>query len=258
MTAYRLPDGRQGQIGGIVATVMSLSNYNGKFFVNHVPLQEGQNTITASAVDTEGDTATTSIDVNAVTTDPYVTLNANIESGIAPLETYFSVSTSIPNSVASYDFDYEGDAVIDYTGATFDNISFTYNSEGIYYPTITVTDDQSNIYTDTIAIVVLSETELDALLQAKWDGMKTALGNQDINGGLALFLSSSQERYGNIFTTLFDYLPDIVLNMQDIERIYIEEGIAQYRIKKVEAVGEVTYYIYFVRDENGIWKIKQF
>ena len=59
-----------------------------------MPLQDGQNTITANAVDTAGETASHSILVNADTTVPHVTLRANIESGIAPLTTYFSVSTS--------------------------------------------------------------------------------------------------------------------------------------------------------------------
>jgi hypothetical protein len=38
-----------------------------------------------------------------------------------------------------------------------------------------VTDDQSNTYTDTVAVLVLDVAELDALLRAKWEGMKTAL-----------------------------------------------------------------------------------
>ena len=257
MTAYRLPDGRQGQIGGIVATVMSLSNYNGKFFVNHVPLQEGQNTITASAVDTEGDTASTSITVTAVITEPYVTLNANIESGISPLETYFSVSTSIPNSVATYDFDYEGDSVIDYTGADFEDISVIYTTEGVYYPTITVTDDQSNIYTDTIAIVVLSETELDALLQAKWDGMKTALGNQDIDGALNYFAENSKEMYQYNFELMQSILPTIVQGMEDITIKQLENGSAEYEMLTTQGSTR-SYYIEFIIDLDGIWKISFF
>ena len=46
--------------------------------------------------------------------------------------------------------------------------------------------------------------------------------------------------------------------MQSIEMIYIEDRVAEYRIKKIEDVGEVTYYIYFVLDESGLWKIQQF
>jgi PKD repeat protein len=143
---------------------------------NQISLVEGSNTITASATDTTGNTASHSIIVNAITTTPHVTLNANIESGIAPLTTYFSISTSIPNAVSTYQMDYEGDGIVDYTGTTFDNISFTYNTEGIYYPTVIVTDTQGIQYTDTVAVVVLNTSQLDALLQAKWNAMKTALG----------------------------------------------------------------------------------
>ena len=147
---------------------------------------------------------------------PHVTLRANIESGIAPLTTYFSVSTSIPNSVTSYDFDYEGDTTVDYTGAVFDDISVIYQTEGIYYPTITVTDDQNNTYTHMIAVIVLNQNDLDTLLQAKWSAMKTALGNQDINGAIGQFTSVSQTRYQSIFTSLYNYLPSIAANMQSI------------------------------------------
>ena len=244
-------------VNGIVAVL-----YNGEFFVNHVQLEEGQNTITADATDTEGNTATTSITVNAVTTEPYVTLRANIESGIAPLTTYFSVSTSIPNAVANYEIDYEGDGVIDYTGAAFEDISVTYSTEGVYYPTITVTDDQSNTYTDTIAIVVLNQTELDTLLRSKWEAMKTALSAQDVDGALVYFTEESKDSYNEIFTALYDQLPQLIQDMQDIQLIYSEGNMAKYRIRKSELYGgqtyEITYYTYFAVDIDGIWRIHKF
>jgi hypothetical protein len=46
--------------------------------------------------------------------------------------------------------------------------------------------------------------------------------------------------------------------MQDIELVALEADVAEYRIKRMEDVGLVTYYIYFVQNKNGIWKIKQF
>ena len=244
-------------VNGIVAVV-----YNGEFFVNHVPLEDGQNTITANAIDTAGNSASHSILVTADTTQPHVTLNANIESGIAPLTTYFSVSTSIPNSVTFYDFDYEGDATVDYTGSTFDDVSVTYNGEGIVYPTVTVTDDQSVAYPDTIAIVVLNQNDLDALLQAKWSAMKTALSNHDITGALSQFHEESKNQYSQAFNYLFDYLPDIVNNMQNIELIYVKSNYAKYRIRRIQVIEgtteEITYYIYFVKGSNGIWVIENF
>ncbi len=91
-----------GNETGVVINAIVAIVYGNEFIVNHVPLEEGENTITATATDTEGYTASTLITVNAETTTPHVTLRANIESGIAPLTTYFSVSTSIPNAVATY------------------------------------------------------------------------------------------------------------------------------------------------------------
>ena len=95
-------------------------------------------------------------------------------------------------------------------------------------------------------------------MKAKWEGMKGALVNQNVEGAVNYYLSTSQGRYRDIFTTILTSLPSIASTMQKIELIYLEQNIAQYRIKRIEAVGEVTYYIYFAVDEEGIWKIQQF
>lgn len=238
-------------VNGIVATV-----YNGQFFANHVPLTEGQNTITVTATDTSGNTATTSVTVNSVTTGHYITLTSNIESGIAPLEATLKVdgSFSIDNSSVSG----SGPGVIEWLPTGTEDYLVRMTVEGVYTFTASVTGPDGIVYQDSVAIVVLNTAQLDALLRAKWDAMKTALGNQDVNGATTIFLSSSQERYQYIFSNLIEQLPDIAANMNSIEMIYAEEGVAQYRIKRIEDVGEVAYYIYFAIDGNGVWKIQQF
>ena len=144
-------------VNGVVANV-----YGSQFIANNVPLQEGTNTITVTAKDITNNIATASIMVNVITTGSYIKLSSNIESGIAPLTANFSASTS-NFTPASYQMDFEGDGVIDYTGTTFENISHTYLQEGIFYPALTVKDAQGNTYLDTIAITVLSKTEMDTL-----------------------------------------------------------------------------------------------
>ena len=69
---------------------------------------------------------------------------------------------------------------------------------------------------------------------------------------------SSKEKYQYIFTSLLDKLPDLVSKMREIEMISTENGVAECRISRLEDVGEVTYYIYFFHDEDGLWKIQQF
>ncbi len=125
-----------GNETGITVNGITAMVYGGQFVANHVPLTEGVNTITIAAKDTAENSTSTSITVTAATTAPQVTLTANTESGISPLTTYFSASTEIPNSATNYKMDFDGDGTNDYTGSTFDNISHTYSSPGIYYATL--------------------------------------------------------------------------------------------------------------------------
>ena len=142
------------------------------------------------------------------------------------------------------------------------NIGVIYSTEYIYYPTITVTDDQGSTYTDTIAIVVLNQAEIDALLISKWEAMKAALAVQDVEGAVNYYTEESQGLYNEMFTALYDQLPQSVQDMQDIQLIYSEGNMAKYRIRKNELYGgetlEITYYIYFAVDIDGIWKIEIF
>ena len=121
-----------------------------------------------------------------------------------------------------------------------------------------VTDDQGDTYSDTIAVAVLSKTEMDTLLKAKWEEMKVALESKDIEDGIKYFLSSSKGRYRYLFNAILNQLSDMVSEMRQIEMVSLEDGVAEYRIKRMEDIELVTYYIYFVLSEDGIWRIQQF
>jgi hypothetical protein len=187
-----------------------------------------------------------------------VILRANIESGLAPLTTYFTVSTEMPNSAASYQIDYEGDGTVDYTGATFEYISHIYATEGIQYPTISVTDDQNNIYSDTIAIVVLNQTYINTLLRAKWEEMKNSLGIGDITTALNYIAPDNRASYQTMFNYLIDQLPSIVATQTEINLIKIKNNIAEYELVTLENGTIYSYTIIFNKDSNGIWMIQDF
>lgn len=240
-------------VNGLIATV-----YGNQFVLNHVSLSEGSNTLTATSTDTTGNTATVSITVNAVISTPHIILNANITSGIIPLTTYFSLSTSIPNAVSTYQMDFKGNGIIDYTGTTFDNISFAYDTEGIYFSTVTVTDDQSNTYTDTIAVAVLNQADIDALLKGKWNAMKTALANRDVEGAVGYFIDRSKERYRTIFEALRDQMPVITGTFVEFNIVGVYENIAEYEVVANENGVLHSYPGVFIKDGNGIWKFKDF
>ncbi|KAF0145681.1 MAG: hypothetical protein FD156_656 [Nitrospirae bacterium] len=238
-------------INGILAEITG-----NDWIANNISLTIGANTITATIKDSEGNVETASITINTTDTTQPVTLSANITSGISPLNVFFSTSTSTFSPVL-YKMDFEGDGIADYTGATFENITHTYTQEGIFYPTVTVTDEQGNAYSDTIAITVLSKTELDTLLKGKWEGMKGKLLNNDIEGTLTYFGQniSTQEKYRKVFEKLSNRLVEIINNMPNITLLEQQGNIAQYLIIRIEQGKEFGYYIYFVRETDRIWRI---
>ncbi len=103
---------------------------------------------------------------------------------------------------------------------------------------------------------------LDAHLRAIWGGMKEALVVQDIEEAVGYFISDTQQNYRDIFNALVSTIPQIASGMLEIEPVYFEDNGAQFRIKRHEEIEgneyDITYYIYFMKDENGIWKIFRF
>ncbi|MFH1674414.1 MAG: hypothetical protein ABIF87_13435 [Pseudomonadota bacterium] len=97
-------------------------------------------------------------------------ITSNIESGVPPLEITFTVGysyTNINSMIVQAEMD---------------------------------TDELGNTYTGSIAIVVYDRDTMDALLQAKWNGMKQALFDGDIEGALEYFHEKFRAKYGEIFT----------------------------------------------------------
>jgi hypothetical protein len=129
---------------------------------------------------------------------------------------------------------------------------------------VEATDSEGATYEDTIAFIVLDASTLDTLLRTKWNTMKSLLINNDIEGALKYFHAGFRDKYRNMFNLIgTGWLAEIAAEMRDIEYIYsYENNIAKYVIKREEVVNEspldISYYIYFVKDGNGIWKIENF
>lgn len=240
------------KVNGIIAEITG-----NEWIANNIPLAIGTNTITATIKDSEGNIETTSITINTTDTSQPVDLSANITSGIAPLQVFFSTLTSTFTPV-SYQMDFEGDGVIDYTGATFEDITHTYTQEGIFYPTLTVTDDQGNTYSDTIAINVLNKTEIDTLLKEKWEGMKGAMTEGKVEAALAYFHEQYKDELREAFTFMQDKIAINLSLPDELNFIAVYDKFANYENIVYEPNGIYSYPVLFIKDENGIWKIRSF
>ena len=230
-----------------------------------VPLQIGENNITATATRPDGIRGGASVTINTETQQESVRLIATPTTSILDQTGISNVTLKaeayLGNPVSSYSWDFDGDGTAEVTG-TETEITAQYQYPRLYFPRVTVTDNQGTSYTETSIVHILSREEINALLKSKWQAMKEALFNKHIPKSLGYFIESSREIYQQAFNLIIDELPQIVSDMQDIEIIFLFDNTAKYRINRVHNIEGVlqtiTYYIYFVRDLDGLWRIDRF
>ena len=121
-----------------------------------------------------------------------------------------------------------------------------------------MTDGQGVVYTDTVAITVMNLIQMDTLLKGKWADMKTALINMDITSALKQVFEASKPQYQRIFQLFGNNLPDVASSLPNLQLIKIVGDVAEYYVTQMEDGAERAHFIYFLRDENGLWKLVSF
>jgi hypothetical protein len=248
--------GGSGQDMGVTVNGVLGTIYGGEFVANHVPLTAGANTLTVMAKDISGMTATASVSIQSVPATNYITLRANPESGVAPMQTTVTIDSTF--TIASSTLYASGPGSAQITGVSLSQFQVNLTTEGVYFFTATVMDGQGGVYTDTIAITALNLTELDALLQGKWNGMKTALNNMNISQALENILEGSQSQYQQVFELFGNNLPAVASSLPDLQLIKIIGDLAEYYVIQLEGGTQKAHFIYFVKDEDGLWKLASF
>jgi len=248
-----------GETGVVVNGV--LAEVQGNNFAVIVPLQIGQNIITATATRPDGIQGQAQITINIETQEEFIRLTATPTSGILDqtgiLNVTFEAEAYLVNPVSSYSWDFNGDGTPETTG-TEATVIAQYQFPGIYFPRVTVTDNQGNTFTETTLVSILSREEMDVLLQSKWEGMKGALSQGNITEALNYFVNDSREEYREIFELLAPQLPGLVSTMREINMVEIKGNMAEYYIKRFQRGVDISYFIYFIKDENGIWRVSSF
>ncbi len=238
-------------VNGVAAIV-----YGNQFVANHVPLQEGANTMTATATDVNGTTATASGTVNAVTAGTYIRLTADTASGVAPLDATLRVDGTF--SISASTLSATGPVQPEILSSSADQYQVRMTPEGIYYFTASATGPDGNPYQDSVAIMVTNQNQMDIMFRGKWDGMRSALAIGDLNTAINFFEAGSQETYRTQFTTLQPVLGAISNEMGQINLVKIVDSRAEYEIITTRNGVTYSFYLLFVKDRNGLWKIKQF
>lgn len=129
---------------------------------------------------------------------------------------------------------------------------------GLYFPKVTITDTQGNNYEETTIVNVLSKEEMDALLKGKWNNMGNALTSGNIDKALNNFVGGQNSKYKQVFEAIKGQLPVIFSSQEELNLASVSENQIEYENLVVEDGKAYSYPVIFIRDENGLWKIKEF
>ena len=107
-----------------------------------------------------------------------------------------------------------------------------------------------------------NQAELNAQIKRVWAEMIRALTAKDIEKALTFIVAQSRQHYRDLFAVLYDNLPEIAREIQDIKSLYIKRNSAKFLIQKAEQYGgqavTIDYEVYFVLDHDGLWRIDWF
>jgi hypothetical protein len=231
------------------------------FVATDVPLVTGSNTLNAAVTTFDGIQNTDAVIVTATGVKPFLSLWANYASGVSPFTASFKPEVEGITPV-EYRYDFDGDGTVDFSAPAGNIVSFIYQTPGTYRATVTAIDGSGQQFTAEKTIVAAERTAVDVLLSGRWNALSTSFRSQDIEGGMVCLLSDSREKYRSIFTPLSAQLPTIFASVSLPELIAVEGNVAQYRVKREQmwegAPRTITYYLWFVRDQDGIWRLDKF
>ena len=105
---------------------------------------------------------------------------------------------------------------------------------------------------------------LDALLGGRWHEMREALTRNDTDRAARFFAASTREAFREVFATLSEEtLTRMARDMADVRLIGMRRGTVEYDLRKAEVGNDgeervYSYYLMFVRDEDGLWRVRAF
>lgn len=238
-------------VNGTVAAVQ------GATFGALVPVTPATTHLAVLATTGTGVTASHTIAITVTPApDAAFMLHASPTNGLAPLTVTFAV---LGGPVATQvELDADGNGTPDLTVSGLDGQSFTYTAPGLYLPRVTVTDAQGTRHTTTAVVQVHDRTALDTLLQAKWTGMRDALRRGELEGALQFIAGGSRAEFRADLTALAPFLTSLAHALEDIQLIALLEEHIQCELLSMENALTFSYYVEFIRDPDGIWRIAFF
>ena len=235
-------------VNGTVATIVGNT-----FVASNVPLQLGANTLTVSLTTPPTDQTTTQT-LSITSTGPArMEVLASPTRGVAPLSVAFTINNRTGNAIQTVQADYSGTGSLAFVDPK--TLSSSYTTSGIYQAAFVITDNTGASYQQTVLITVQDTTQIDHMLQTAWSEFTIALGAQSTTLALQYFNTAAQDKYRPVFSALQPNLPQIVASFSAPQPMSVSGEVGEYVVSRTINGVNQNFFIYFVRDADGVWRL---
>jgi len=238
-------------VNGIVAE----TDGNGHFAANAVPLDMDANTIDVVLTTLDGQSSTKSLNLVRSGSAPF-RVAATPDSGFAPFTTLLMATSRRVGPVKHVDVTNLGGGTYDASlmdGQTLGTLSFA--NPGLYLPQLTLTYQNNETYTQTVAIVVKDAARMDEMLVAMFNRVANLLRTHQTATALTLLTEPNRSAFGAVFNELDAKLPQIVDTFAGIGAISLDNELAAYALKRIDGENIKIFMIEYMRDLDGVWRI---
>ena len=240
--------------GVTVNGAIAKSDGQGNYFLD-IPLTAGTNTIKVELATPDGQTLAQTQTVTS--------------TGAAPMQIY--AEPEIAFAPAGFTIRLQNRSGTPYKTVAFQNLvggqldssamdqttlgKLTYAAPGLYKPTIVIADVLGRTYTQTLALLVTDKVATDAMLKATWSDFAAALARGDKNAALAAMSGPARVKYGPVLDALAPYMPEITLSWSAPITGALGANIAEFMVRRKIDTANQLFFVYFVRDGSGIWRL---
>jgi sulfur relay (sulfurtransferase) complex TusBCD TusD component (DsrE family) len=248
---YQAPPNSGVTVNGVVAR----NDGQGHFFANNVPLVEGANTLTVTLTTQDGKALTQTQTVTRRGLAPFQ-VYAEPDADVAPATFTIRVTNRTANTIASVAFSGLADGQLDATGADQSMWGkIAYALPGVFSPVLVITDSSGNTYTQTVRLLAQDKALLDQTLKAIWGDFSNALASGDKWTAMGYFGIGAKAKYGPVLDVLAGHMSEMVSNWSPPRTGRVARDIAEYSIGRVISGVKRLYFVYFVSDSYGIWRL---
>jgi hypothetical protein len=178
------------------------------------------------------------------------------ERGFAPHTATMRVDNPTGLTIAGVRYENLGGAVLDTSGADQQVLgTLSLATAGIATPTVVVTDAAGNVYRQQVGVLAASRSSADALLKATWNTYTATLAAGRVELALASLPAVTAARFKPILEPLGPHFATIVPTWSAPTTGRLTEDVGEYTIARTIDGQNRLFFVYFVRDDRGIWRL---